>query len=345
MGANEDIDKELLNRFEQTRGTEVENFLGIDTEQAINDKFQEYFKTYTIEGEDIALNMPFGENGERSKDSDYNQTFYYSGKGDPSDLWNIIDRVVESSRFMEYVSEVKKEGEKVVIFDLKKKKFDISIVKSLISQVKNGKYPGNDSLVYVYKKDNFLEKEDVYNYLYCIEGVGVDCSGFVYKIQKQIAAERGINLDQILAGKLGVNPSKLSFYVGTTIYNPERGYTEIIEDRIDNIRSGDIILFRGKEGEIKHSAVIQSVDKNNGIIRYLQCTDWAPQEERGVHESLITFNPENPSISLKDKSLVWNQEIKPTFIGEQAISWKNDGDRYRAYREYGGGMIVRFKLN
>jgi len=131
--------------------------------------------------------------------------------------------------------------------------------------------------------------------------------------------------------------------VGTWIYNPQAGYTEKIKDEIENIRSGDIILFRGKEGVIKHSAIIESIDRKNGIMTYLQSTDWALPEERGVHKSTVYFNPNISHLSLKDKSLIWNQKIKPAFEGEPSIPWKNDGERYRAYPEYGGAMVVRFK--
>jgi len=314
-----------------------------DIEQVIDNKFEQYFRKVSFDGKEITLNMPFGETGERSVKDSYDQRFYYSGKGSPGELWEITENILNSSKFKGYISELEKRGEKVVVFDLKKQKYDTSKDKKLVSKVKSGKYPGNDTLVYVYKKEGLVSEEDIYNYLYCIGGVGTDCSGFVYNVEKEIALRKGINLDDILSKKLGVDPERLPIYVGTGLYTPEQGYTESVEDNIVNIRAGDIILFRGKEGKVKHSAVIQSVDKSKGIIRYMQSTDWAPQEDRGVHESLIMFDPENSNISLKDKSLVWKQKILPAFKGEQAIGWRNDGERYRAYNEYGGGIIVRFK--
>ncbi len=329
--------------LEQTVETSMENFEEMRTSWSVDSKFREYFKDYSIDGQEIKLNMPFGENDERSVEKVYEQKFYYAGKGAPNDLWKVIDRVVESKRFKGYASLLKKNGEKVVIFDLTTQKYGVYRDKELISKMKRGKYPGNNSLIYIYKKDGNFEKKDIYNYLYCIAGVGVDCSGFVYNVQKAIAAGKGIDLDKVLAEKLGVQKERLPVYIGTWFYTPENGYAERVEDRISNIKSGDIILFRGKEGKIKHSAVVESIDREKGVIRYVQNTDWAPQEERGVHESFITFNPENPDISLRDESLVWYQKVMPTFKGEQPISWKNDGDRYRAYQEYGGGIIVRLK--
>ena len=80
-------------------------------------------------------------------------------------------------------------------------------------------------------------------------------------------------------------------------------------------------------------------------MRYLQCTDWAPQEERGVHDSVILFNPDNPSVRLRDSSVKWTQVVRPTFIGEREPGfWKDDGDRYRAYPEMGGTIIVRLRF-
>jgi len=338
---NKGSDKEISRK--QTIERLVENPTEENVEQIINDKFKQYFKKYSFDGKEITLNTPFGENGERSVKNSYDQTFCYSGKASPKDLWEITENILNSSRFKGYVSELKKQEEKIVIFDLEKQKYGVSKNKSLISKMKRGKYPGSNTLIYVYKKGGSFEKEDIYNYLYCLGKVGTDCSGFVYNVQREIALKKGINLDNILAEKLGVNPKKLPIYIGTWLYNPECGYTEMIRDNINEIKSGDIILFRGKEGKVKHSAVIQSIDKNHGIIRYMQSTDWAPREDRGVHESLVMFNPKNPNISLKDKSLIWKQKISPTFKGEPAIGWKNDGERYRAYQNYGGGMIVRLK--
>jgi hypothetical protein len=41
----------------------------------------------------------------------------------------------------------------------------------------------------------------------------------------------------------------------------------------------------------------------------------------------------------------WLQQIRPTFIGEPGLQyWRNDGDRYRAYQEEGGSLVVRLNL-
>ena len=89
--------------------------------------------------------------------------------------------------------------------------------------------------------------------------------------------------------------------------------------------------------------LIQSLDFSAGRIRYLQCTDEAPLAERGVHESFIRFNPGNTAVSLSDPALVWSQNRYPPFPGEQASPFSDDGKRYRAYPELGGGRVVRLR--
>jgi hypothetical protein len=117
-----------------------------------------------------------------------------------------------------------------------------------------------------------------------------------------------------------------------------------VDDKIALLRPGDILLFRGRDGEMSHSAVIQSVDLRKGIVRYLQCTDEAPPEERGVHESFIYFDPGNPRVSLDDPSLNWTQKRCAPFPGERESPFSDDGGRYRAFPELGGGRVVRLRL-
>ena len=92
-----------------------------------------------------------------------------------------------------------------------------------------------------------------------------------------------------------------------------------------------------------HSAIIQSIDFTKGIIRYLQCTDEAPLLERGVHESFIYFDPANPGISLGNPALQWTQKRFAPFPGEKDSPFSDDGERYRAYSELGGGRVVRLR--
>jgi hypothetical protein len=92
-----------------------------------------------------------------------------------------------------------------------------------------------------------------------------------------------------------------------------------------------------------HSAVIQSIDFSRGIIRYVQCTDEAPLLERGVHESFIHFDPSDPGLSLSDPGLDWTQKRFAPFPGERDSPFSDDGERYRAFGELGGGRVVRMR--
>jgi hypothetical protein len=103
-----------------------------------------------------------------------------------------------------------------------------------------------------------------------------------------------------------------------------------------------MILFRGSDGSLKHSAVIQSIDLEKGIIRYIQSTDWAIEEERGVHLSTIRFDPSRPREGLSHYSVRWLQQVRPPFDGEEEPrDWQTDGDRYLWYTDAGGSMVVR----
>ncbi len=92
-----------------------------------------------------------------------------------------------------------------------------------------------------------------------------------------------------------------------------------------------------------HSAIIQSVDLTKGVIRYIQCTDEAPPEQRGVHESYIYFDPADPHLRLTDLKITWSQERYPPFPGEKASPFSDDGERYRAYSEIGGSRVIRLR--
>jgi hypothetical protein len=65
--------------------------------------------------------------------------------------------------------------------------------------------------------------------------------------------------------------------------------------------------------------------------------------ERGVHDSYIHFDPANTNVSLKDLSLRWTQHRFAPFPGEKDSPFSDDGERYRAYSEHGGGKVVRMR--
>jgi hypothetical protein len=109
---NKSSDKEIPRK--QTIERLVENPTEENIEQIINDKFKQYFKKYSFDGKEITLNIPFGENGERSVKDSYDQTFCYSGKASPRDLWGMAENILNSSRFKGYISELKKQEEKII---------------------------------------------------------------------------------------------------------------------------------------------------------------------------------------------------------------------------------------
>jgi hypothetical protein len=117
-----------------------------------------------------------------------------------------------------------------------------------------------------------------------------------------------------------------------------------VADRIENLRPGDVLLFRGSDGGLKHSAVIQSIDLKKGLIRYVQSTDWAIESERGVHKSVILFDPSRPQVSLRHYSVVWKHQVQPPFDGEtEPRDWLTDRDRYAWYTAAGGSLVVRLR--
>jgi hypothetical protein len=131
--------------------------------------------------------------------------------------------------------------------------------------------------------------------------------------------------------------------VGTAFFNSKSSQITAVKDEIASLRPADIILFRGADGGMAHSAIIQSIDFSRGIIRYLQCTDEAPLRERGVHESFIYFDPAKPNVSLSDGGLNWTQKRYAPFPGEKDSPFSDDGERYRAFGELGGGRVVRLQ--
>ncbi len=314
-------------------------------EYIIEKAYRRCLRTHEIGGKSIVLSIPFGQNGEREGSLQFYQYIYLGGKGEPEDIWPQVDSLLASVEFAEYLDRLRQPGEKLILFDLEEKNYSIYDDKQLIEAMKEGPYPGTRVRVFVLKRDSSISEVDIYNYLYCVGAVGMDCSGFIYYIQKSIAKAYGIDLDGILAAIWNSSLKTVPQLMGLWFFKPEEGNVDRVDDKINNLRPGDIFLFKGRGYIFRHSAVIQSIDFHRGVIRYVQCTDWAPQRERGVHESFIYFDPARPGISLKDEALKWSQKISPTFIGEPPLRfWKDDGDRYRSYMEAGGSVIVRLKL-
>jgi len=317
---------------------------GSGVERIIEEAYRLCFHTRILGGKVMTLRMPFAQDNERDKLTEEEWGFLVGGKGNPAFLWETINELLGSDDFITYSETLSDGREKVIIFDLPTQAWTASRDLFDIARMKAGSYRGLLHRPYVLASGRGLEETDVYNYLYCVGLAGMDCSGFVWHIQSYIAAAAGVDLGRTLARVLGVksgnDPSR---YAGTWFYNSNSSQIVPVKDEIRNLRPGDIILFRAEDGGMSHSAVIQSVDFSSGTIRYLQCTDEAPLAERGVHESFIHFNPARPAVSLSDLSLNWTQARYPPFPGEKASPFSDDGKRYRAYPELGGGRVVRLQ--
>lgn len=323
----------------------IKTVVELRLELLLDSAYRSCFRSFFIAGKPLLLRIPFGQNEERIGRSGLAQYILLGGKGMPEQLWEEIDFVLSSEEFFEYIRLLQQPGEKVIEFDLEQGSYWIYHDPVLAQLLKGGSYPGTRTHVYFLKTDCEITEIEVYNYLYCVGCIGLDCSGFVYFLQKSIAAACGYDLDKALADDWRIPAERTPETVGLWFFDPQHGYTERVEDTIERIRPGDIFLFRSRKHRYGHSAVIQSIDGDQGIIRYFQCTDWAPQPERGVHESQILFDPLRPFLRLSAPGVWWTQKIQPTFPGEPGLRhWRNDGDRYRSYWEEGGSIVVRLRL-
>jgi len=313
-------------------------------ERVIEEAFRKCFRTRIINGRIMNIRLPFAENNERDILLETGLDFYGGGKAGPDVLWPVIEEILDSETFGKYLSDLSSGREKVFIFDIPTRKWSVSEDLFDIARMKAGSYRGLPHRPYILTTGKGALESDVYNYLYCIGRIGLDCSGFVWYILSHIGQQGGIDLGRTLSAALGAprgaDPAR---YAGTAFFNSRSQQITAVNDEIRNLRPADIILFRAADGSMAHSAIIQSVDFTKGIIRYLQCTDEAPLLERGVHESYIYFDPANTGVSLSDPALQWTQKRFAPFPGEKDSPFSDDGERYRAYKEQGGGKVVRIR--
>jgi hypothetical protein len=315
---------------------------GNGIEKVIEEAYRACFITRIIDGKVMNIRLPFAENYERDLLADTSWEMIDGGKGNPYELWPLIKDLLDSEDFANYVKTLGNGREQVIIFDIPGKSWQSSRDLFDIARMKAGSYRGLPHQPYVFATGRGIEETDVYNYLYCIGYAGIDCSGFVWHVLTYAARQGGLDLGYALRGTLGTSrSSNPATYVGTSFFNSRSSQIAAVADNIKNLRPADIILFRGKNGQMAHSAIIQSVNFKTGVIRYLQCTDEAPLNERGVHESFIYFDPARPELSLSDPRLRWTQARQAPFPGEVASPFSDDGKRYRAYKELGGGRVVR----
>jgi hypothetical protein len=315
---------------------------GNGIEGIIEEAYRQYFRTRIIGDRVMNIRMPFAMNNERDTLLETGWEIFLDGKGSPQQLWPVIEDILDSREFEEYIKALSSGREKVIIFDLAEATWSQTTDLFIISRMKAGTFRGLPHRPFVLTSGRGARESDVYNYLFSIGRVGVDCSSFVFHILDFIGRRGGIDLGRILSPTLGVprgvDPAR---FAGTAFFNSRSPQIIAVNDEIRNLRPADIILFRDINGVVVHSVIIQSIDFTRGVIRYLQCTDVAPAEERGVHESFIYFDPANPSASLKDPSLYWTQRRAPPFPGEE-VPFTNDGEIYR-HRANGGGRVVRLR--
>lgn len=315
---------------------------GTGIEAVIEDAYRRCFRTYLIGDRFFTVRMPFGENNERSELADADLAILGGGKAEPEALWETIGGLLASADFRYYTSLLEDGREKVFIFDLASRGWSTTRDRFTIDRIRTGAYPGLPHTPYVLVRGRGVTAADIYNYLYCVGRVGMDCSGFVWHVLRSVAAAAALDLGRTFGRYVGAPRSAdPASFVGTWFFDPKNRNLEEVKDEIRNLRPADVIVFRGDDGTTRHSAVIQSIDRVRGAIRYLQSTDEAPQDERGVHESFITFDPSRPEASLKDPSVVWHQLRAAAFDGEGGVWFRDDGERYRAYPEFGGGTVVR----
>jgi cell wall-associated NlpC family hydrolase len=317
---------------------------GTGVERVIEEAFRLNFQTRIIAGRVMNLRIPFAQNNERDTLTEEPWSFVWGGKGSPAFLWERIHVLLDSEDFQRYVRTLSDGRERVLIFDLPSQTWTYSTDLFDIARMRAGFYQGLPHRPHVLHSGRGVDETDVYNFLFGVGLLGVDCSGFVWHILSHVAAAGGVNLGQRLAGALGARPGQdPAWFAGTSFFNSRSPHIAAVNDRLSNLRPADIILFRASDGGMGHAAVIQSIDFVNGVIRYLQCTDEAPFAERGVHDSFIFFDPAFPNVSLADPSLVWTKRRYPPFPGERASEFTNDGDRFRAFQEHGGGRVVRLR--
>ena len=244
---------------------------GNGIERVIEEAYRSCFRTRLIGGKIMNIRIPFAENNERDMLSNTGIRFREGGKGNPGTLWPVIEEMLDSPEFAEFRETLSDGKEQVVIFDIPTQNWESSRDFFDIARMKAGSYRGFPHRPYVLVSGRGIEETDVYNYLYCIGLAGMDCSGFVWYVLTHIAQQGGLDLGRTLSQTLGVpRGGDASWYVGTAFFNSKNPHVIAVKDDIANLRPADIILFRGQDGSMAHSAIIQSVDFTRGVIRYLQ---------------------------------------------------------------------------
>ncbi len=293
----------------------------------------------------ITLHLPFAENNERSELAGRNLAVPWGGKGNPLGIWDQIDTLLASPDFAAYTQAVSDGKEKLILFDLKTHTWTTTRDWFAIDQMKSGVYPGLPHRPAVLTKARGITPPDIYNYLYSVGRLGVDCSGFVWYVLTTVATAGGLDLNRAMARYLGAaRPSQAAWYVGTWFFDPRNRNLEVVKDEVKNLRPLDVIVFRGDDGPTAHSAVIQSVDLAGGNdplpAVHRRGGPGRPGRARVIHQlrPVEPFHqPERPFPRVAPAPL------RPV-PGEAGVDFWDDGQRYRAFPQYGGGFVVRLKM-
>ncbi|MCG2685830.1 hypothetical protein L6258_00480 [Candidatus Parcubacteria bacterium] len=305
--------------------------LKTDTEGQVAEVVEEVYRLYlrevTLSGKKLLIRIPFGQYGERYA----GQAIFGGGKAAPWDIWPKIERILESEDFKQYLETLDQPGEKLVLLDVPRRKVEI-IIDEKRREMAKARFLGSKLYPCEIKEEAGFSEIDIYNYLYA-KGIGVDCSGFSFFVLRYIAHQYGINLYRAI----GIGP----LYIGNWIYHP--GNVDVVDDRIINLRPGDVVLFHCWNRPNCHSLVLGEIDFAKGEITYYQCTDWvADRSQRGPHRAKIFFDPAFPNRRLTDPEVVWEKEVGEAFP-EEDCPYRGRTDDYR-YSIRGQGRIVRLKI-
>ena len=177
---------------------------GSGIERVLEEAFRLHFQTRIIGGRIMNLRIPFAMNYERDTLTEEPWGFVYGGKGSPARLWARINALLDSEDFRRYAEALSSGREKIVIFDLPSQTWSISFDPFDIARMRAGFYQGLPHRPHVLHSGRGVDETDVYNFLFGVGLLGMDCSGFVWHILSHVAAVGGIDLGQTLARTLGV---------------------------------------------------------------------------------------------------------------------------------------------
>ena len=177
---------------------------GSGIEAVIEGAYRECFRTFILGGRIMTLRMPFAQNNERAELAGADLDILGGGKADPAGLWDAIEALLRLDDFALYAALLSDGREKVLIFDLASRGWSASYDLFDIARMKAGAYRGLPHKPYVLSSGKGMQATDIYNYLFCVGRLGMDCSGFAWHILKAIGLASGVDLERQLARTLRV---------------------------------------------------------------------------------------------------------------------------------------------